>query len=251
MPICLQSLFYMNDLSLVCGRRFRETFWIFLTIKKLVLFCRAVGSGKCSWQQKLNIAKVWLELGAFHHWGLWEKTNVSVSWGSSWEFRACCSSCQAKGEISQCMGASAVLKHTKRSFFGAAVNEMDPFFCGWRDPRKSWVSGWICSAQLGWDFKLTLSLGCSIFATSLCSDWIWQNQKNPCSPKLLMITLVLTIFCVFHNKPLLLFIAPDLHPRKLFLRTISEVWESCALKTSLKFCEICYMWSKAHFTILC
>lgn len=63
----------------------RETFWILLTVIKWVLFCRAAGSGKhCWWQQKLSMAKAWLEIGAFHHWGLWEKTGVSsVSWGSS------------------------------------------------------------------------------------------------------------------------------------------------------------------------
>lgn len=33
------------------------------------------------------------------------------------EFQACCSSCQVKGEISQCMGASPALKIVKYSFF--------------------------------------------------------------------------------------------------------------------------------------
>lgn len=62
---------------------------------------------------------------------------------------------------------------------------------------------WICSALLKRDFSLKLSLWLLIFATPLCSDWIWQNQKDACNPKLLMTTLAFHITCVFKQHTLI------------------------------------------------
>lgn len=70
-----------------------------------------------------------------------------------------------------------------------------------------------------------------------------EIRRTHATPKCLWLHLCLLFFVSLNNKPFFLFIAPDLHPRKLFPRTICVVWVSCALETSLKFCEICYMWS--------
>lgn len=146
------------------------------------------------------------------------------------------------------MGASPALKNTEDSFFGAAVNEMDPLFCGWRDPRKSWVSGWILgSALLSWTGVSTLHCPWGVqFLRLLCAqiESIWRNQKDPCNPKVPVITLVLAVLCVLKQQTLLSIHCTRFTPKEAFRQNdLCEVWVSCALETSLKFCEICYMWS--------
>lgn len=222
----------------------RETFWIILTTMKLVHLCRAVVSGKCWWQQKLHIAKVWLEIRVFHHWGLWEKTSVSsVSWGSSMAVSGLLHSCQVKGEISQCMGASPVPKSTKDSFFWCS-SEGDGSFVLWLERFQEILSFRmdfrICSAQLGWDFNLTLSLGCSIFATSLCSVWIYL--AGPMQPQTAYdYTCACYSLCPSTTNPYF-YLLHQIYTQGSF-SSEQSLWGLGELGTSLKFYEICYVWS--------
>lgn len=141
-------------------------------------------------------------------------------------------------------GCKSCSEKHKRLLFGATMNEMDPLFCGWRDPRTSSVSGWTFgSALLGGTRISALCCPCGVqFSQHLCAQTepIWQNQKEPCNPKLSMIMPKFNILCVLKH---------SLHQIYTQGRYYLEqsVWGLGKLCTwnfpKLQFYEICYMWS--------
>lgn len=104
-------------------------------------------------------------------------------------------------------GCKSCSEKHKRLLFGATMNEMDPLFCGWRDPRTSSVSGWTFgSALLGGTRISALCCPCGVqFSQHLCAQTepIWQNQKEPCNPKLSMIMPKFNILCVLKHHTLI------------------------------------------------
>lgn len=143
-------------------------------------------------------------------------------------------------------GCKSCSEKAIRLLFGAAVNERDPLFCGQRDPRTSWVSGWTFgSALFSWTRTSALHCPCGgQFSQLLCAqiDPIWQNPKDLCNPKLPMITLVFNTLCVPKQHTLISIPYTRFTPKEdTIQKNLCEVWVSCAFKTSLNCRSVKYV----------
>lgn len=96
----------------------------------------------------------------------------------------------------------------------------------------------LCSARLGFQpYTLPGVFNfCNFSVLSL--NLSGKIKRTHATPNCLWLHLCLLFFVSFDNKPLFLFIAPDLH-----FSSEQSLWGLGELGTSLKFYEICYMWS--------
>ena len=148
-----------------------------------------------------------------------------------WEFQACCSSCQVNGEISQCMGASPVLKNTKDS---SLVPQ-------W----MRWILYSVAGEIPGWAFGSALTVpvvfnfhNFSVLRLNLSG----KTKKDLCNPKLPMITLVFNILCVLKQHTLISVHYIRFTPKEdITQNNLCEVWVSCVLETSLNCSSMKYV----------
>lgn len=140
----------------------------------------------------------------------------------------------------------------KTLLFGAAVNEMDPLFCGWRDPRKSWVSGWICSAQLGWDFNLTLFPGVFNFCNFSVLRLNLAKSKEPMQPQTAYGYTCVCYFLCSSQQTFISVHCTRFAPREAFpQKNLWGLGELCAQNFPRVLWNMLHVEHKAHFTIPC
>lgn len=106
----------------------------------------------------------------------------------------------------------------------------------------------LCSARLGFQPYPLPGVFNFCYFSVLSVNLSGKIKRTHTTPNCLWLHLCLLFFVSFNNKPLFLFIAPDLHPRKLFLWTISvrfgRVWNFPKVLWNMLHVE-----HKAHFTI--
>lgn len=151
-----------------------------------------------------------------------------------WEFQACCSSRQVNGEISQCMGASPVLKNTKDSslvpqWMRRILYSVSGGIPGHLDFQGGFLD-LLCSAGPGFS---ALNCPCGVQLSQLLCvqlEPIWQNQKDPCDLKLPMITLCLILFVSKWHTLICIHYTRFTPKEDVTQNNLCEVWQVVRLK---------------------